>query len=931
MSSSSYDASRASGVGSGDVLTNLGEDIETLTVLAGLKPDYKLTWTGPKGREVISVDARIGAVRAAGNLASSASAQFSSVPGERPATATNTATILKEKIDRLERDLGGAYNLLTSYRSRIQPDNIENGMLKNLIKNLKRHIEAIKKQINQSVIGLQNLARTYEKLGIEPEKAPEPQSSSSSTGGWLSWTLKSVASVTSAAASTLLPKGTEPREYREAARDINELILRLNTLSTQNVGVPKEEELPSYADHLRTASSSSSSSSSAGLVSGQGEEEELAGLTELELRAWVLFGTEEPTEGDIGAMENVDKAMENVDTVDMSASVVQSAMPKEGTFNIYTLMTLIFDNPDHYKDNCRVSYSSKGELITLLPGVQDSSLHSKGDFTKLLTKAFGGVGQEVAKELMSKPGNDLTVADIKGAFLGIAAHVKENDLNNLFNLITLGRAPNPMDPYYQCWTNLSTKDKEAFQGVTDFRALNPGQIAILLKPFRYVPLSVGQGSERRLKYYPTLQAVFRRDAATDIKAFSSKSIRDGELLERLSYANHLMKLNQSTLAPELQYAIGASEHLGKRVCYSDLKEGMIIPCKNQGGEQFFYTVKKVIHDDKEGFFNYILVPTTPADQKILDSSVKDIRLVFRGSDTAGAWQRNFDPEGVGKSIFKHHADTVLGNPEKVTVLGNLKEVLESSPDDVRLSIDGHSLGGCDTQRGLVMVLKAIVDAQNNPESPFHKIKKIVATAHNPPRPEASLNQELLEALDKIPTGKLFKKVREDLEVDLTYVVYQNENLEDVVQKTGTSDAKHIGYSIPSGIDVDEDLSEDLDTGGEKTPFFKRKCVRVTVERVAPDAYRAVKQWNDLGLYDKLPDLSPVYLHSAKAFTDPDVKCVLNEGSPQIQLFQGNDAISQASLGSPEKYDRSTWTASALDATQRALSTAFNTGVRLYRR
>jgi hypothetical protein len=222
-----------------------GEDIETLTVLAGLKPDYKLTWSGPKGREVISVETRTDAVRAAANITSNTSAQLSSAPEERPATATNTATILKEKIDKLERDLGSAYRLLTSYQSQIQPDNIKNGTLKNLIKNLKPHIEATKKQINQSVIGLQNLARTYQKLGIEPEKPPQPQSSSSSTGGWTSWTLKSAASVTSAAASTLLPKGTEPREYREAAKDINELILRLNTLSTQNVEVPKEEELHS--------------------------------------------------------------------------------------------------------------------------------------------------------------------------------------------------------------------------------------------------------------------------------------------------------------------------------------------------------------------------------------------------------------------------------------------------------------------------------------------------------------------------------------------------------------------------------------------------------------------------------------------------------------------------------------------------------------
>jgi hypothetical protein len=929
MSSSSYDASRASGVGSDEVLTNLGEDIETLTVLAGLKPDYKLTWSGPKGREVISVESRTDSVRAAANIMSNISAPLSSAPEERLATATNTATVLREKIDKLESDLGSAYRLLTSYQSQIQPGSIKNGTFKNLIKDLEAYIGATKNQINLSVIGLRNLARTYQKLGGKAEQPPQPQSSSSSTVGWTSWVLKSAASVASAAASTLLPKGTEPREYREAAKDIHELILRLNTLSTQEV---RYDPVYSSADHLRTASSSSSSSSSAGLVSGQGEEEELAGLTELELGAWFLFDREEPTNEDIKAMENVDKDMENVDTVDMSASVTQSAMPKEGTFNIYHLMTLIFNNPAHYKDNCRVTYSSKKGLRLLAPGEKDPNLLPKADFIKLLARAFGKVGQEMAEEFVHNSGNDLTVAHIKGAFLGIAAHVKEDDLKNLFNLITLEKPPNPKDPYYQCWTNLSTKDKEAFRGVTDFRALNPGQIAILLKPFRHVPLWVGQRDERRLKYYPTLQAVFRRDAATDIKAFSSKSIRDGELLERLSYANHLMKLNQRSLALQLQYAIGASEHLGKRVCYSDLEEGMIIPCKNQEGEQFFYTVKKVIHDDIEGFFNYILVPTTPADQKILDSSVEDIRLVFRGSDTAGAWQRNFDPDGVGKSIFKHHTEAVLGNPEKVTILGNLKEVLESSRDGVRLSIDGHSLGGCDTQRGLVMVLKAILDEQEKENSPFRKIKKIVATAHNPPRPEASLNQELVEALDKISAGKLVNNVRKDFEVDLTYVVYQNENLEDVVQKTGTSDAKHIGYSIRRGIDVDEDedLSEDLDMGREKTPFFKRRCVRVTVEQVAPEAHRAWGLWNNLGLYDKIPYLSPMYLHSAKAFTDPNVKCVLNEGSPQIQLFEGNDAISQASLGSPEEYDPSTWTASALDATQRALSTAFNTGVRLYR-
>jgi hypothetical protein len=857
MSSANFNPANSS-IDPNVIIDGLAGDTSVLKVLAEIPEGGKISWTGQG--DTIYVEGKVAALRAVSNLWSRASSILGG--GSLEASAQNIPGVLQKKIDKLDQDLKEAFTALD------QAEQKRDFTVKRQLVSL---IATIEDQIKDAKIGLANLARTYE---VGEKKI-------------------------------------------EAVQVIMDFVQRLEgtfQLIQKDCPVKKkerEEALPierreiGIKDFQDLGSSSSSSSAHPRVREVQPSDDSRALLAES------LFTA--PREIlDENLLELVPEELAGI-SKRLSASAESSATPKEfGPIgNIYSLMTEIFNNPNTFPDDKVVRYV--GRELSIPSAVAPASSRDRTAFTDHLAEAFGKVGIEVVSEL-GNSGN-LTVADMKAAFLRVAARVTTEDLRGLFDLIKEQGTNRPsLDVCYaQCWTNLSSADRAQIMRVSDFENLTSSQIAILLKPFRYVPLRV----EENLRYYPTVDAVFHQDPAQRSAAISSVCSADGEFLRALAFADQLMCLqsedtttnSKSPFESGLQYVLAASEHIGKRICYHDLRAGMIIPCENEVGDEFFYTVKAEITDTPGGFFNYIMAPTTNADQQILDPAVaQDVRLVYRGSNTPAAWKRNLDTAGVGKKKFDDHAGQVLANLERVL------RVLESSPNGVRLSIDGHSLGACDTQRGLVMVLKAIADAQDNPNSPFHKIKKIVMTAHNAPRPEEGLNDELYRVLNRIQAGKTAAPatIRPDFEIDLNYVIYRDtEGAEDVVQTLGTEGAKHIGYGV----------SNDLDCFN-RCPFMKRRCIRVIIPPLGYEIKERAKGIMDrFNLLSAAQGFNPdiLYMHSSKVFTDSGVGCKVypefgrdERGAPTatqrsgIEVFEGDRAIAETNSGARMDPKDQTW-------------------------
>jgi len=92
-----------------------------------------------------------------------------------------------------------------------------------------------------------------------------------------------------------------------------------------------------------------------------------------------------------------------------------------------------------------------------------------------------------------------------------------------------------------------------------------------------------------------------------------------------------------------------------------------------------------------------------------------VHLVFRGTYSAQQLLRDTDFRGIGKSTFDGKSEKIIE-----TVKGALIDLGEGFVD---FYISGYSLGGCDTQRALVIILIAIVASSSG--SPLRNIKRLI--------------------------------------------------------------------------------------------------------------------------------------------------------------------------------------------------------------
>jgi len=147
------------------------------------------------------------------------------------------------------------------------------------------------------------------------------------------------------------------------------------------------------------------------------------------------------------------------------------------------------------------------------------------------------------------------------------------------------------------------------------------------------------------------------------------------------YAIKQLEENGNRNRPE--FYLASRELLAKYVAYAlpaSTSAGMLVPIYSEETDQTeIYQVNSQLN--KNGLNSYILTPLKSA------SHLPNV-LLFRGTDDPESMHRDFDPTGVGKTVYETQRETLLEMVEKT----------QSKTGSKKLEIIGHSLGGVDGQR-----------------------------------------------------------------------------------------------------------------------------------------------------------------------------------------------------------------------------------------
>jgi len=371
-------------------------------------------------------------------------------------------------------------------------------------------------------------------------------------------------------------------------------------------------------------------------------------------------------------------------------------------------------------------------------------------FLYFVSETYGvGIMERLSLRFRKKWEQQLTLADVKKALVWIAGNVTVADLQNLCESIQ-------GDEEVRCCENLKTFQPDAYDSIKkagSFKELTPKQIGQLLSVFKTLPTQEGVKETLEVLYGDNLEDVLKKENdyfnAHDIKMVQT--------------FNQWDKLDMD------HYILAVSEYLGKTLAYLELKQGMVVRIPGSKNEATFYQVHGSLKPKKDGVIAHLITPIDEQQQGV-------IHLIFRGTsptgqslDSGASILRDTSWKGIGRITYEKREEEVVDM---------VRKYLENTDEkDVVLKISGHSLGGCDTQRAGVSILKAISNSPS--DSPWRKIRKLDLIAHNAPRANKGLNTGLKEALAKIEADKTIR-----LKIEQQYVRFFDEKYEDIVQKAG---------------------------------------------------------------------------------------------------------------------------------------------------
>ncbi len=456
-----------------------------------------------------------------------------------------------------------------------------------------------------------------------------------------------------------------------------------------------------------------------------------------------------------------------------------------------------------FKDETAVGFKN-GEMIAMESLSADEKKREKEVFAHLLQETYGPYLKSIvtARYGLEKL-ETLTFGDVKMMLLGVAANVRVLDLECLFAEIKRADLSIQEDPSsikmkaVRCGDFLAMARKEAIlslRAADSFGELSKKQVEYLLSAFKMLPT----GAEIGIK--PTEDVLYDKASLSFESKKSAVFDHDLQMLNLCAQWEHL-RIKHHNLA--------VSEYIGKTLAYRDLKGGMVFPVPDKENQAHYY---RVVNSFKyKGLIPALIAPLNK-NQDAYDSEGKEtIDLIFRGTASGTQWYRNTDFRGIGNKVFYEKSKEILKMVEDY--------LKESKSQDVVLNLSGHSLGGCDTQRGLVLLLEAIADSKK--DSPFRKIKKLVMITHNAPRPEPDSNQRFKKAVAKLTELKEEIKI----DIDITHVRYFDNG--------GYQDTVHMLGEVLLGADED---GGPVQVHGvyqnhviKDSGFVKRKLVDITIE------------------------------------------------------------------------------------------------------
>lgn len=431
-----------------------------------------------------------------------------------------------------------------------------------------------------------------------------------------------------------------------------------------------------------------------------------------------------------------------------------------------------------------------GKIIPIDSSDEEGKKLALRKFLHILKETYGTELSHVVTYRYKLNEEVLTLETIKKALIGVAANVKASDLEKLFVEIKKDEISR-----YRASDLLKKIDLAHFEAIrakNEFKELTSEDIQFLLKAFKTYQLNDS--------------AEIESIGGSLSWTLSEKSTSDFCLAHDVGLLSTLSEWNDLRL--ELDYEGALSEYIGKTVSYHELKEGMVITLPRKDNTFCFYKVASKLAPKKDAVISFLFVPLMES-QDLDPSTGPNVHLTFRGTmpgvndlDSGGSLYRDQDWTGIGRRAFKERKPEIL---EMVT------SYLEASQPS-QIHISGHSLGACDTQRGLAFLASHYANAEET--SPLKKIKGLHAAGHNPPRANPTVNLVLKKAVAKI------SKQEKPIDMSLLYVRYFDKNYEDIVQKCGDVLA---GADTASGpIDGDEEVFKNA-------AFFKRRMIEITMD------------------------------------------------------------------------------------------------------
>lgn len=419
-------------------------------------------------------------------------------------------------------------------------------------------------------------------------------------------------------------------------------------------------------------------------------------------------------------------------------------------------------------------------------------------FHLILKETFGlELAESVFGRYLLHKKDTITLLDLKKAMVGIAMNVKERDLRNLFNAIKLFEPGNLSS--YRAGNFLYKTNEELYEQIRNknsFEDLTPAEINFLHGAFRTVPMSSSVSVAEVLNK-------LRPEAADPQNLLWKKDYIYWHDLEGLAEMEYWRDL-------DLRYSdLALGEYVGKALGYVELRKGMIIPipelllgCVDPQDPPYFYKVHSSLLEKNDGVIAHILAPLNPQQKPIeKDDNTDHAFFIFRGTNidcgakAAGqSLYRDLHWAGIGRATY---------NAREADVQALIENYLVNAKDNVTVHLAGHSLGGCDTQRALVSILEKVASAPEG--SPWKKLKKVVLTTFNAPKPNPTVNKRFKQAVKEIHEKGI------KIDVDLKHVRFFDMNHEDWLQHQG---------DILLGADLDGTEGTPL----KEAPFLKRELI-----------------------------------------------------------------------------------------------------------